>query len=251
MLSMVTFNIRYPAREDGINYFPFRLPLILETIRQEAPDLMAFQEMTDLALNALEPMLTEYQFVGVSRNRDLTGECCCVAFRRDRFSLFRLDHFWLSPTPHVPGSRYADQSDCPRLCTECVLWDREKSQFLAILNTHLDHVSVFAQERGLQLILDRAEQLLKERSMPLFITGDFNFQPQSPAYQTIRASGWKDLTKKIPGSYHGYGQKKDCKIDYILTNQTDGAFSVKPWQLCRDGVYLSDHDPICAVWDQE
>jgi len=51
-MKIVTLNLRYPAPGDGKNYFFNRLPLIVERIHQEAPDVLCFQEAMPESLQA-------------------------------------------------------------------------------------------------------------------------------------------------------------------------------------------------------
>lgn len=251
MIRLVTFNLRYPTANDGENYFPFRLPGIIETIKRESPDVIGFQEMTDDSFRALSPMLPEYDFYGVHRDEDLRGESSKIAYRRDRFMLISADTFWLSPLPRVPGSRYADQSNCPRVCSWVKLYCRDNGQFFYFINLHLDHLSESARYDGLQLVMKTAARLLSEHDIPLFITGDFNCFPEEAPYCLIQEYGFIDLTDGIKGTFHGFGVYEDKKIDYILTNQPRERFLLSLWEKSACGTYLSDHKAIAADWDND
>ena len=50
-----------------------------------------------------------------------------------------MQSYWLSETPYVPASRYAEQSICPRICNEALFEDLETGKVFRIVNTHLDH----------------------------------------------------------------------------------------------------------------
>ena len=244
MFSIVTFNVRMPWPSDGVNFFPYRLPMITDKIMAEKPDLVCFQELTQDSWKAMSVLLPEYTFFGSSREKDLSGESTRIAYRRERFELVSGDHFWLSDTPHVPGSRYADQSDCPRVADMVRLYDQETgNQFFAI-NTHLDHRSDSARQKGLQQIFDYIA-VLNAEEMPVFLTGDFNFTPDDPAYKLIEKNQFSDLTSGISDSYHGYGTVTGDKIDYILYHGPAQKFSLSVWHEERDSRFLSDHDAVC------
>lgn len=249
MIKLVTFNLRTPSKQDGANYFPFRLPLIVEKITRERPDAIGFQELKEAGRTALQAMLPEYMFIGLHRNADLTGECCAVAFRRDSLLPCACDTFWLSDTPRIPGSRYADQSDCPRICTWAKFVHRESGAIFILMNTHLDHRAEYARLAGLRLVLETAKTLKADHGAPMFITGDFNCTPEESTYKLINEYGFTDITDGLGGTYHGFGQATPEKIDYILTDLPRERFKTSLWTDERDGLYLSDHHAIEADWD--
>ncbi len=250
MIRLMTFNLRYPAPADGANYFPYRLPGIRQLLTAQTPDVIGFQEMTEDAYDAISAILPGYAFAGTGRNADLTGESCRVAYRKDRLTLCATDTFWLSPSPRLPGSRYADQSDCPRVCTWARLYCRETGLFFFFVNTHLDHVSEKARYDGLSLVLKTAARLKREQDLPLFVTGDFNCQPDETTYRLIGEHRLTDLTTPIGSTFHNYGRCEE-KIDYILTDQPAGRFKVFSWRQSDAGAYLSDHDAVAADWETD
>ncbi len=248
MIRLATFNLRCPAASDGENYFPYRLPGILDTLSINKPGIVGFQEMTDASFEAMASMLSDYEFFGHGRNADLTGESCRVAYRKDGFTLCAGDTFWLSPSPRVPASRFEHQSHCPRVCTWVKLFDKESGQFFYFINTHLDHEEEEARVKGLKILLDTAKKLKQAHDIPLFVTGDFNCQPTESTYSLIAKYGLHDLTDGIKSTFHGYGRCENNKIDYILTDQPRERFTVSTWHESPLGKYLSDHDAVVADW---
>ncbi|MBQ4580295.1 MAG: endonuclease/exonuclease/phosphatase family protein, partial [Clostridia bacterium] len=117
-MKVVTFNIRGDFGVDGANDFCHRKPLILKKLAEEQPDIIGFQEVLPHVAAWMREALPAYDIVGCGREAALTGEQMTVAFRRDRFRLIEIKTFWLSPTPYVPGSRFQEQSWCPRTATE-------------------------------------------------------------------------------------------------------------------------------------
>ena len=60
-------------------------------------------------------------------------------------------------------------------------------------------------------------------------------------------SSYRNVTEGIGITYHGYKQTEDaCSIDYIFTKGFV-CESVEKWEDEKDGVFLSDHYPVCAV----
>jgi len=245
-LKVCTFNLRAPVEKDGINYFPNRKGRILDVIRQENPDLIGFQEASDMTRRWLREALTDYIVVGCGRNLKLAGEAVTVAYRRDCFDLISMNTFWLSTNPSVPGSTYGiDQSSCPRCTTAVVLKHDDAEKPFLFLNTHLDHKGATARLLGAIQIL----QYVSERDLPFVLTGDMNAKPDSPEMQAIVSSASRavtDITRGIESTFHGFGKRTDAlKIDYIFTDMpSDPAESYAVEDNPVDGLYISDHRPV-------
>jgi len=116
-----------------------------------------------------------------------------------------------------------------------------------VYNTHLDHIGEQARVLGMTQIINKIEadnQLIK---LPLFLLGDMNAVPDSETIQMVCKS-LIDITTEIPGSFHGFKDESNCKIDYIFTDPETAKVprTVTSWHDCVFGVYLSDHDPISA-----
>ena len=249
-MKIVTFNIRCDYNQDGDNNFCFRKPLILEKLRQEEPDVICFQEVLPHVAGWLKEELREYNVIGCGRMEDLEGEQVSVAYRKNRINLIQMETYWLSETPYVPGSRYEDQSICPRVCTEAVLEEYATKQVFRLVNTHLDHEGPGAREKGLLQIMDKLDRL-DGRALfpeaPVIITGDMNAEPDSPEMAAAKRHPYRNLSEGIGVTYHGYMRSEaPCCIDYIVTKGF-ACDSVEKWTDVRDGVYLSDHYPVCAV----
>ncbi len=194
----------------------------------------------------------EYQVCGVGREADLQGESNPVAFRKTSFDLVDLHQFWLSDTPHVPGSRFStDQSSCPRICTAVTLLHRASGKLLRCYNTHLDHEGPVAQSQGLSLVLARMGEDYARWPMPVVLMGDFNAMPDSLVWKSAQGFAGcgeplKDITWGVGGTFHDFGRlEPPTKIDYIFTNLPCTA-EARPVEDQEEGVYLSDHFPVGA-----
>ena len=244
-MKLVTFNIRYDCGTDGINNFSCRKPFILETIAREQPDVIGFQEVLPHVALWLKENLTDYYVVGCPRCEDLTGEQVCIAFRPDKFNLMKMDTFWLSPTPYVPGSRYPEQSICPRTCTEVVLQELKSGKVFRMVNTHLDHEGSLARLLGAKQILAHLEQAKFFPNVPTVLVGDMNAEPGSPEMQLL-SSHFRNVTDGIGITFHNFNRDSQCTIDYIFIRGAMECSSVVKWNESREGVYLSDHYPIAC-----
>jgi len=244
-VKIVTFNVRCSWSADGINNFLHRAGGIAHKISAEMPDVVCFQECTGPICNLLKTVLPQYHIVFNQRNADLKGEGLATALRKDTAELLGLEAFWLSPTPYLPGSRYEEQSQCPRIC-QCVTVRCEDKVF-RVYNLHLDHVSDLARKLGMNATLQRIGEDLKKLPFPFFVLGDFNATPEGAATRSCLEYGLTELTAPVNHTFHNFGKMTDpCKIDYIFSDGETGKkpFTVTPWTDENDGIWLSDHFPI-------
>lgn len=252
MLRLMTCNLRRESAEDGINAFFRRMPMLVRRILSEAPDVIGFQELLPAMRAALADALPGYALVGNGRQHDLSGESNAIAYRMRALELHALYTRWLSDTPEVPGSRYLDQSSCPRIVTAARFFHPESKTLFGFYNTHLDHVSAHAQSAGFLYIRELIARDDAALPLPRILVGDFNFTPEMKAAACLSAPGYPlaDVTDGLSGTFHGFGRVQPQKIDYILMNARAAAGQVSARRLheCADGVYLSDHDPILVDW---
>jgi len=246
-IKILTYNLRRDNDADGINSFTNRFPFIIDTLHLNKPDVIGFQEAKPEMLARLKASLEEYSFVGFGRNPDYSSEANPVAFLKSRFSLHGFEQFWLSLTPHVPGSRYEDQSTCPRICVFTILKPDDGEPF-RFVNTHLDHFSASARLSGAELILSRLKEQNALSPLPTILTGDLNERPGSPAVTMLAESGFTDLTVGIRRTAHHFGRQTfDNKIDYIFATSSVCARNTREWTDMRGEQYLSDHFPVQTV----
>lgn len=252
-LKVFTFNLRVNVESDGINAFPNRKERILNTVHEYQPDLIGFQEADDEMREWLHTALTDYTVVGCGRNADWRGESPVLAYRHDSFEALWTDQFWLSPTPRVPGSRYngIGQSLCPRtVVAVCLKHKNAQSPFL-FCNTHFDHME--STPRLLSAV--QTIQYVSEKGLPFILTGDLNARPNTPeiAFLTnVRSFPVTDITQNIKHTFHNFGKISEKKIDYIFTNlpaDPEESFTVPDEGI--DGVYISDHYPVCGFVEIE
>lgn len=248
-LTCMTFNLRVVCEGDGINMFFHRAPRILEVLKQEQPDVVGFQEVTDSMRAWLRAHLEGYTVVGCGRDSQYHGESMLFAYKTDHIELISLEHLWLSPTPHTPGSTFGgDQSACPRMMVSALLKHNQLARPFRFINTHLDHIGAHARYLGaMQLV-----QYLSEHPEPFVLTGDFNALPDTPEIRLIPEAlayrGAIDATAGLPGTFHDFGRLKGDamqKIDYIFTDGVcEQAHVVE--DIPVEGMYYSDHSAVVA-----
>ena len=245
-MKIVTFNLRCDNNGDGENRWEFRKGLVLDRLEREAPDVVGFQEVKPEMADFLRNHWNGYLCVGCGRGEAFDGENNMIGFRPDRFELMKLETFWLSGTPNTPGSRYPNQSSCPRVCTHIMLRPPGGARLFHVYNTHLDHVSDEARVLGAQAILRHIEADQAEWPAPLVLTGDMNAFPDSPPIALFE----KTLKNETPGfvaSYHGFGTCPEHEqIDYIFSRGFEATQPPVAWNELSFGKHLSDHNALCA-----
>lgn len=253
-MRVITYNMRFDTEIDGVNSFKNRVPLIKSVLHQYKADIIAFQEILPHMKKWISDTFKKYSICGVGRNADLSGESNIIAYRRDKFELVSTDTFWLSDTPHVSGSRFnTDQSYCPRICTSVTLREIKSGKLFRHYNTHLDHIGKQARAQGISLILSRIAKDYNTWHLPIILTGDLNVTPDSDVIKSIShfsgcGESLKDVTSDLGSTFHSYRpDNPGSKIDYIFTNlpcDTSKSFLLKE---NVEGVFLSDHYPVCAT----
>ena len=255
-LSLVSYNLRYIwDNGDGANCFLHRSGMVLEKLRKEKPDVICFQEAIPEHIHFLRQYLPEYDFVFNQRTADLAGEGLAYAIKRGALEIYQHTMFWLSDTPFLPGSRFEQQGNCPRIVQNIILKDLRTEKLFRVHNVHLDHVYEEARVKGIRMVLDHAAQCQKQWKLPVFVMGDFNASPNSDVLRVCKEHKllpMVDLTEQIHITWHDYGKnlyKDDAnqyKIDYILTDQETSKrqHTVNAWEDSCNGIYLSDHYPV-------
>lgn len=247
-MKIVSFNIRciYDT-VDKENNFIYRKDGIIRKIQAEKPDVIGFQEVTPRIVRDLKAALTEYTLYYNGRDAQYSGEGLALALRNDTVSLWTLDCFWLSETPYVAGSRYEKQSDCPRISQTAVIKHTDGALY-RISNNHLDHEGEKARVLGIGQVLTQLVKEQEKQPFPIFILGDFNAFPDSETVRlcnTFEALPLVDMSEQSGGTYHNFGRQEPVKIDYIFTTEKV-PYTFAKWTDCENGVYLSDHYPICV-----
>ncbi len=252
MISVMSFNLRMETERDGENAWPYRRQAAVETVLKYQPDVLGVQEGLPQMIAYLDASLDGYARIG--RGRDIDGgEHTAVYLKKSSLEIISSGDFWLSDTPDVPGSKHWG-NNCVRIVTYAVVRDRCTGRELLAVNTHLDHESTNAREKGALAI----DSFVRRQSLPAILTGDMNDIPSSVPIQFWtgkavldgRTGLFQDAGIAVgsdKGTFHGYGQVENPHlIDYILFTKD---FQVESYQVVEDrpdGVFISDHYPIVA-----
>lgn len=255
-LKAVTFNLRCSWKGDGVNSFVHRAGLIWEKLKEESPDVIAFQEVVPESLELLKLLMPGYVFLGQGREVRFGGEGLYTAVKNSTVSPVGFDTFWIAPDPFDPKSKFEDQSNCPRICVAALLRHLATGRLFYVYNVHLDHVGCQARIKGMDCVLKRMAKDAEKRNAPALLMGDFNDTPDSVVVR--RCSFFKDVplvdaTKNIPCTFHNFGRDNSGieKIDYIFhTKDLCGRVTgISAWKDVLNGIYLSDHYPVCVNLD--
>ncbi|MCX6257062.1 MAG: endonuclease/exonuclease/phosphatase family protein [Bacteroidia bacterium] len=254
-IKIMTYNIRYNNPDDGVNAWKNRKVKMTNLVKEMDPDIIGFQEALDDQVRALDSLMKTYHWFGVGRDDGKKkGEYAVIFFKKNEFTKIDSGYFWLSQTPEVPGSMGWDAA-----CVRIVTWLRlrslkTKTEFF-IFNTHFDHIGVTTRKESAILLLSRIKSIAGNHSV--ILTGDFNSDMNSQAYQTITgadpAFSLKDTRKickeKASGpdySYTGFepGKITPELIDFIFVRNVKLVIKSIISNKVVDGFYPSDHLPV-------
>lgn len=253
MIRILSANIRTSLAKDGENDWTRRRELCAEVIERQRADVVCFQEMTGEQLEYLASRLPAYAAVCALDRPGVGWPVNTVFYRRGAFRPRSIGAYWLSETPHVPGSR-SWESDCIRLATWVHLAPADGSPELRILNTHLDHVSQRARENQARLLEEDAAAWPPDFSQ--ILTGDMNCSSSNPALRLLLDAGWRDSYAEVHGTlepgptFHRF-QGPACAeplgtIDWILCRGPVRALQAAIVRDSSGGRYPSDHYFVSA-----
>lgn len=281
-LKVGTYNLRNSYGDRGTeNDWDLRKSDLVSFIESLDLDVMGLQEVDPTEAKYLAAMLTNYVYVGDHRGKDRkSDEASPVCYRKGRFKELGSGTFWLSETPDVPGSKSWKTANI-RICSWLLLEDLKTGKKFCFANTHTDHASEEAREKGMLLIVERMKEF--GHGVPIIFTGDHNcLETEKPA-KTIGAilnntlyvskttpqgpwrtyEGWKFLLpeeevtiekalQKSEEERNSKEHEKLCggkRIDYIYVSEGVDVLDHVCHGKARVGkkLYPSDHFPLTSV----
>ncbi len=256
-IRVMSFNIRYDEPRDGENAWPNRKKLVASLIRFHHVDIIGVQEALKGQLDDLSELLPDYAWLGVGRGDGKSaGEFSAIFYRRSRFKSLESSTFWLSETPEVPSKGW--DAALPRIVTWSKFSDIQTGKVFFHFNTHFDHRGMRSHEESARLLLHRIG-LLAHR-LPVLVTGDFNFNESSKAYEILTGKGLASMDLLRDARYlseHGhYGPTStfndfkalvpNHKIDYVFVKGNVRVIQHGVLSDTWDGRFPSDHFPVLA-----
>ncbi|HLS91052.1 MAG TPA: endonuclease/exonuclease/phosphatase family protein [Limnochordia bacterium] len=242
-MRVMSFNLRMDTPSDQEHAWPHRIPAARFVLEKFSPDVLGIQEGLPHMVEEVASWSDQYAAFGRGRLADGTGEAVTIFYRKDRLEPLESGHFWLSDTPDVPGSATFGNT-IPRMATWIRLRENEGREWL-LINTHLDHASEPARQKGAQMLADFVART--QAGSLVVVTGDFNATPDSVAVKIMLEAGLVDAVAAAGDSgptFHGYKGEGGSRIDYIFC---DARLKVEGGQVFRErvnGLFPSDHYPI-------
>ncbi len=251
-MKILTCNLRGYGEGDGNNAWVYRKRLCIDTIKSESPDIICFQEI--LQFSEMTAAFPEYDTYGMVDEPTGRNQMNCIFYRRDIYDRISAGGYWLSETPHVPGSKSWD-SACVRLANWIRLEDSETGSDFRIVNTHLDHVGQQAREKQATLIYE--DSAAYPDDYPQILTGDMNCDTENRAIDILKEAKWRDTYGAIHGTenpghtFHaflgpGY-ETSTGKIDWIFSRGKVLVSDAKVITSSLNGRFPSDHYFVSAA----
>ena len=256
-LDVMSFNVRYGTAPDGENSWTARRELVRRVIRTVAPDLLGVQEALRFQLDEIAPAMPHSGEVGVGRDDGIqAGEYAAILYDTTRLTVLAHGTFWLSDTPDVPGSMtWGNQY--PRLVTWARFRDAASAAVFLALNTHWDHESQHARERGARQIVEWLA-IHAASAEPVLLMGDFNANADNPAIRMLLGAATPgvvltDTYRAVHGeasgvsTFHAFtGNPSGDRIDAIFASPHWRILDAAIVRTSADGRYPSDHFPVTA-----
>lgn len=253
-VTVVSFNIRYGTAQDEDHAWPNRRALVIDVLRDHAPQLIGIQEALRFQLDEIGAALPHYREVGVGRSDGKTaGEYAAILVDTTRFTIIGEGTFWFSDTPAVPGSMHWGNR-ITRISSWARLADRATRDTVRIFNVHWDHESQPSRERSAALLLERMRAASNDR---ILLTGDFNADESNSAFQSLLADPGVPLRDSfralnpdaaVVGTFNAFrGDLGGGKIDAVLVGPGWEVLQAGIDRRWVNGLWPSDHFPVVAV----
>ena len=253
-MKILTCNIRTSTADDGENNWEHRRVYCIEVIKAREPDIICFQETKADQFADLKYFFPEFNHYALMDQPAGPNPVNCLFYRSDLYRDITAGGYWLSETPHIPGSKSWD-SKCVRLANWIRLENRKTGFEFRVVNTHLDHVSQPARENQAKLIAE--DSAAYPASYPQLLTGDMNCDCTNKAIDIFKAWGWSDTYGAVHGNenpgqtHHAFLGRNHTsavgKMDWIFMR---GAFETSDAEVITDssdGKFPSDHYFVSAT----
>lgn len=240
------WNLRIPAVTALIDEYDFDILCAQEPYRGQMDDLIAYYK-------------DKYDWVGRTTAADSLATMASynpIFFRKERLELLDWGIEWLTAEPGTPGY----DAVTPRNMTWARLREKASSKEFYCFSCHYDHKGVEARGIASYILLEAIKR--RTGSLPVICCGDFNSPDFSDPYNVLVNSGvladsYTTCAEPVNGQYTScpsYKPKADIPknkkhIDHIFYTPDNSV--ILSWELIiedYDGIYGSDHLPICVEW---
>ena len=244
LLKVITLNIRHADDING-NTRKERMPRIKKVFKPLDADIINFQEYSP-GWEALRSELFGDEYDINLQYRKENDEATPILWKKDKFDCLKKGTFWLSETPDIMSKTdgWDDVWDCYRICSYVILKEKQTGKEFTVMNTHFGFGD-YGQVKSVGLIWEYSKKISNN---PTLITGDFNANPNTPAYNEM-VKYFSDVNmqtvKDTARTFHGYGESpKNSIIDYCFIDDKIKPLTSKILDTLVEGKYLSDHYPI-------
>ncbi len=251
-----TFNVHYISDDQGNFAWEVRRDAVARSIRDGAPDIIAFQEMEtfegghynerNVQLEFLRDRFPEYAFGAVGEPAEYPSTQP-VMYRRDRFDLLDQGFFFFSATPDMIYSRSWD-GRFPAFASWARLYDRLRSERFYIYNIHFDHGSRRNRLMAAALTVER----IADRTHPedaVLVVGDFNAPRSFRPVRIVAEAGFRVARSRGSTVHFNRGVNVVPAIDHILYSEPFRFRSATIIRERYDGVWPSDHYPVFVTFE--
>eukprot|EP00468_Gymnochlora_sp_CCMP2014_P009813 CAMPEP_0167763380 /NCGR_PEP_ID=MMETSP0110_2-20121227/13333_1 /TAXON_ID=629695 /ORGANISM="Gymnochlora sp., Strain CCMP2014" /LENGTH=389 /DNA_ID=CAMNT_0007650443 /DNA_START=46 /DNA_END=1212 /DNA_ORIENTATION=+ len=264
---VMSFNVRRNFESDGVNQWKYRVPLVAEMLKKEAPHIIGMQEVLPEQIEQIKNMLPNHEMIGVGReDGKADGEFVPVFYDKQMFVPVKTGFFWLSQTPEIPGSIYRG-AGCTRVTSWALLTSphSEHKCDVLFLSTHLDHVSEHARDLAAQVLRLKIREILdkhasKLRGTAVVLVGDFNAEPQEAAFRTLLNDKWTPTNNffhdsrlssasakggREIGTFPSWNSLSNGKvIDYVLYTPVPLACFKGPGKLTKEAAMMGSREAL-------
>ncbi len=252
-LTVMSFNVKRDfGKVRKQNLWQNRSNNVAALIDEVDAQIVGLQEVLPYMKDDLQPLLNHYAFLGHGRYFNLKpkqDEHTNILIKDKQLSIENAQTFWLSKYPSKIASRFLS-SIFPRICTLAHV--NYQGQKIRVLNTHLDHLSAFARNASVDLIIDTIKRLNEQEDLPTIVMGDFNTGRSSKCIKklsTYLSDVYNFSTKEVTNTIHHYSGKQKANkspIDFIFVSHHFEVMDVEILAKDYNGLYPSDHFPIVA-----
>lgn len=241
---VMTMNLRFGLADDGDNGWVHRRSLVRQVLGQNPAKFIGFQEVNHFQAKFLIQSLPDHAYIGWY-NKGIKWWQSIMIFYDRSWTCLGHKHYFLSKTPEIPSK--LEGSKWPRQCV--IGWFRApaqgqaKSREFIMVNTHFDF-NPQVQEESASLIMEFLSEF--PRDLPVVITGDFNANPGSTAYELFLSNGFEEVfSNETITTFHGFEGKETGKhIDWILFRDGLVPGCRKVIKDAFLGRFPSDHYPL-------
>lgn len=253
IMKIMSFNIRTGTSDKGTaNAWDKRKAGVFEMLKTEEPMIVGLQEARKFQRTEILAQCTDYDGFGVCRDtgKDVEGETGSVIYNKKLCTIEKYGYFWLTEKDtSVPNVGW--DATYKRMATWAVVKVTKSGKRFFFMSTHLDHEGPQAQAGGMQVIMQKFEELNTEK-LPQVLVGDFNVLQTSDVFKVTEATMYNARLKASnsdnTGTFNNWGSSNKI-IDHIFMSNT--GFKLRSYKTVNwafAGVqYISDHYPIYVL----